>query len=221
MDGGRRAALARRALAGYPHGPDAPQEATARGLARVERAEAVIIVEGVCDQVAVETVARRRGVDLDHEGIAVLPVGGAQAAAAHLEELGPQGEHLLLAGLYDTDATATFRRAVTRAGLGRPETEADLARLGFHRCHRDLEEELIRAVTPEVAVEVIESQGDLGSLRTFQKQPDWRGRPLPDQLRRFLGSKARRGQRYARLFMERVDVDRAPPPILGVLDHLV
>jgi hypothetical protein len=212
--------MARRALVGYPHGPDAPQAATALALGRVDEAEAVIVVEGVSDQIAVETLARRLGRDLDDEGIAVLPVGGAQAAAAHLRAIGPNGADLHLAGLFDLDAAETARRALFEAGVGRPHSDDDLAFLGFHLCVRDLEDELIRAVGADRVVEIIESQGELGPLRTFQKQPDWRHRPLDRQLHRFFGSKARRSLRYARLLVEAMDIDRAPRPLSAVLTEL-
>lgn len=217
MRGHQRADLARRALAGYANGPDAPQEATARALERVERSEAIIVVEGISDQIAVETLARRRGRDLDAEGVAVLPVGGAGAAARYLTEQGPSGERRDLVGLLDADAADTFCRALRRAGIGRPRTADDLAALGFHVCQRDLEDELIRAVGPEAVVAVIESQGELGPFRTFQKQPEWRGRPTDEQLHRFFASKARRTLRYARLLIEAVDLDRAPNPLDAVL----
>jgi predicted ATP-dependent endonuclease of OLD family len=43
------------------------------------RPRAVILVEGVSDQRAVEAVAERRRRDLAAEGVAVVPIGGAQA----------------------------------------------------------------------------------------------------------------------------------------------
>lgn len=218
MDGEQRAELARRALDGYVHGPDAPQEATARALAKARRAEAVILVEGICDQIAVETLATRLGRDLDAEGITVVPIGGAQAIVPHLREFGPTGEHLELAGLCDNDAAETFRRALITAHVGRPADVGEMAELGFHVCVRDLEEELIRAVGADIVQTVIESQGDLGSFRTFQKQPDWRGRPVEDQLHRYLGSQARRSLRYSRLLIETVELERVPRPLAAVLD---
>lgn len=220
MDGRTRAALARRALGDYANGPDAPQEATFRALQKVDRAEAVILVEGISDQIAVETLALRRGRDLEAEGIAVLPIGGAHAASHYLRELGPAGEHLELAGLCDADAADTFRRALASAEIGRPRTTAELANYGFHVCRPDLEGELIRAAGPDQVVAVIESQGDLGSLRTFQKQPQWRDRPVADQLHRFFGSKARRSLRYARLLVESVPLDQVPQPLAAVLDQV-
>ena len=57
MDITRRRELARRLLNGYVHGPAAATEATAQALAKVAAAEAVVLVEGISDQIAVETLA--------------------------------------------------------------------------------------------------------------------------------------------------------------------
>ena len=37
----------------------------------------VVLVEGTSDRRAVETLARRRGRDLQAEGVAVVPMGGS------------------------------------------------------------------------------------------------------------------------------------------------
>lgn len=76
-------------LAGYVSGPEAATEATAVALARAEVARVVVLVEGVSDQIAVETLALRHGRDLAAEGVAVLPAGlGAPGSRADLERLG-------------------------------------------------------------------------------------------------------------------------------------
>ena len=76
---------------------------------------AVILVEGISDQIAIETLASRQGRDLDHEGIVVLPMGGAQAITRFARQLGPAGERLALAGFCDADATtASVARATRR-----------------------------------------------------------------------------------------------------------
>ena len=82
------------------------------------------------------------------------------------------------------------------------------------------EDELIRALGPASVEAVIDSQGDLGSFRTFQKQPAWRGRSIEGQLRRFMGSADRRKIRYARLLVAALDLDRVPRPLDGVLAHV-
>ena len=51
----------------------------------------VVLVEGVSDQRAVQALARRRGRDLEDEGVAVVPMGGAQAIAGFVERYGPRG----------------------------------------------------------------------------------------------------------------------------------
>ena len=51
---------------------------------------AVVLVEGVSDQRALEALAQRRGRDLDAEGISVIPMGGAQAIGHFLDVYGPQ-----------------------------------------------------------------------------------------------------------------------------------
>ena len=95
-----------------------------------------------------------------------------------------------------------------------------MERLGFHVCVADLEDELIRAVGPEGVETVLDAHGDLSSFRTFQLQPAWRGRPVDDQLRRFMGSADRRKIRYARLLVDALDLARVPRPLDGVLSCL-
>ena len=53
--GSMRADDAEGLLAGYVTGPAAATEATAMALARADAARAVVLVEGVSDQIAVET----------------------------------------------------------------------------------------------------------------------------------------------------------------------
>jgi hypothetical protein len=57
MDVTNRRELARRALDGYVSGPAASTRATARALAKVDNAVAVVLVEGISDQIAMETAA--------------------------------------------------------------------------------------------------------------------------------------------------------------------
>ena len=73
---------------------------------------------------------------------------------------------------------------------------------------------------PPRVEEVVEAHGDLGPFRTLQKQPEWRGRPVEDQLRRFMGSGGSRKIRYARLLVEALDLDAVPRPLDLVLAHV-
>jgi hypothetical protein len=173
---------------------------------------AVVLVEGTSDQRALEALDVRRGRDLVAEGVAVVPIGGAQAIGRFVDRFGPRGLDLRLAGLCDAAEQGEFRRALERAGLG-----SDLERLGFFVCSADLEEELIRALGSPAVEQLVEAQGDLGSFRTLQKQPAWRGRPIEEQLRRFFGSGARRKIRYARLLVDALDLADVPRPLDLVL----
>ena len=181
---------------------------------------AAVLVEGISDQQAVETLARRRGRDLEAEGVAVVPIGGAQAIGRVLTELGPPGLGVRLAGLYDVAEEGDFRRGLERAGLGVQLTRAAMEELGFYACEADLEEELIRALGAAGVVEVLHAHGDLGPFRTLQKQAAWQGRPTEEQLRRFMGSGGRRKIRYARYLVEALDPAQVPRPLDRVLAHV-
>ena len=195
-------------------------EATRRALAKASDSRAVVLVEGISDQIALETLAARRGRNLDGEGISVVPIGGAQAIGRFLTRLGDQASGATLAGLCDAGEEKIFRRSLERAGFGSDLTRSDMERLGFYVCVEDLEDELIRAVGPAAAEAVFDSQGDLGSFRTFQKQPAWRGQRIEAQLRRFMCSADRRNIRYARLLVDALDLARVPRPLDGVLAHV-
>jgi hypothetical protein len=186
----------------------------------VQGAHAVVLVEGISDQVALETLAERRGRNLAGEGVAVVPIGGAQAIGRVLELYGPKGLDLRLAGLYDAGEERDFRRGLERAGLGSDLTRAEMERLGFHVCDADLEEELIRALGAAAVERVVEAQGDLGSFRTLQKQAAWQGRPTEEQLRRFMGSGGRRKIRYARFLVAALELGQVPRPLDRVLAHV-
>jgi hypothetical protein len=179
---------------------------------------AVVLVEGISDRLAVEALAVRRGRNLAGEGVAVVPIGGAQAIGRFLDRFGPRGLNLTLAGLCDSAEERDFRRGLERAGLGSDLTRPDMEALGFYVCDVDLEDELIRALGPSAVERVFEAQGDLGSFRTFQKQPAWRGRPTEAQARRFLGSSAGKAK-YAPLFVDALDLGRVPRPLDRVLAH--
>lgn len=109
MDVIDRRELARRALDGYISGSDATSRATTRALAKVDNAVAVVLVEGISDQIALETAAVGRGRDLDAERVVIVPIGGAHAIDRFLTRLGPPGTRARLAGLCDLREEEIFR----------------------------------------------------------------------------------------------------------------
>ena len=182
---------------------------------------AVVLVEGVSDQYALQALAERRDRDLDAEDISVVPIGGAQAIGRFLNHYGPQGLDVKLAGLCDAGEEGDFRRALERAGLGSNLTRAEMEVLGFYVCDADLEDELIRALGAAAVERILEAQGRLGSFRTMQKQPAWRGRPAEEQLRRFMGSSGPGKIRWAPLLVDALDLaTQVPRPLDRVLAHV-
>lgn len=182
-------------------------------LAADPEPKAVILVEGISDQIAVDALAECRGRNLRADGVAVVPIGGAQAIGRFLNLFGPRGLDLTLAGLCDAGEERHFARALERAGLATNGSRPEMESLGFYVCEPDLEAELIRAHGAEAVQEIAAVHGDLDAFRTLQKQPEWRGRPVEEQLRRWLGSGGRRKTRYARYLVEALQPDGVPRPL--------
>ena len=85
--------------------------------------------------------------------------------------------------------------------------------LGFYVCVADLEDELIRALGAAAVEQVVDAQGELGSFRTFQKQPAQQGRTVEEQLRRFMGTRSGRKVRYATLLVDALALDEGAPAL--------
>jgi hypothetical protein len=207
---------------GLPHDQEMPVYADFyRGKTpKVLLARAVVLVEGVSDQLAVEALAERRGRNLEAEGVSIVPMGGATNIKKALAVFGPQGFDVRLAGLCDAGEEGDFRRALELAGLGSNLTRAATERLGFYVCVADLEDELIRALGVPAVERVLDAQGDLESFRTFQKQPAWRGRAAEDQLRRFIGTTSGRKIQSGAMLVEALELTRVPRPLDGALAHV-
>lgn len=173
----------------------------------------VILVEGASDRIAVEAVARRLGRDM--AGIAVVSAEGVGNFAALAVRYRAQG--VPMSGLCDLAEVVWVCRALVKAKVGIALDRAGLAALGFHALDRDLEDELIRAVGLERALELLAEHGDLEAFRTLQRQRAWRDASVIDQLRRFLGAGAGRKIRYAAIFVDALAVDRLPGALVRVV----
>ena len=147
----------------------------------------------------------------------VVPIGGAQAIEGHLFRFGPHGADIPVVGMCDAGEEEYFRRALAAVGLGSPANRLEMESLGFFVCDEDLEDELIRAVGRPAIETLLDSQGDLGSFRTLQRQPAWRSQPFDSQMRRFLGAGSRRKLRYALLLVQSLEADDIPSPLSAVL----
>ena len=181
---------------------------------------AVVLVEGMSDQAALQALAARRGRDLRGEGVFVVPMGGATNIGHFLGLFGPRGFGVRLAGLCDEGEESDFRRGLERAGLGAAADRASLAGLGFFVCVADLEDELIRSLGVRRVAELIEAEGELGPFQTFTRQPAQRSRPREQQLRRFMGTRSGRKIRYGHVLAAALDLTRVPGPLAGVLSRV-
>src|SRR4029077_5752315 len=99
---------------------------------------AAVLVEGVSDQLALQALAKRRGRNLDAEGVSVVAMGGATNIRSFLNRSGPKGCGARRAALCDAGEGGDFRRGLEGAGLGSNLTRVDMERLGFYVCVADL-----------------------------------------------------------------------------------
>ncbi|MEU1687679.1 TOPRIM nucleotidyl transferase/hydrolase domain-containing protein [Micromonospora sp. NPDC005707] len=182
--------------------------ADAAGLA----AGTVVLVEGDSDRRAIEAVARRQGHTL--AGVAVVPMGGVTNLRHFLDLFAGRR----ITGLYDAGEEEYVRRVLSAPGADL--SPAGIARLGFHACRADLEDELIRALGTARVEQLVEAAGDLRSLRRFQQQPAQQGRPLAGQLHRFIGTRSGRKSQYATLLADALDPARTPAPLDRLLTLL-
>jgi Predicted ATP-dependent endonuclease of the OLD family len=204
----------------HPAGPRPPLvPATAREWALNANASAAILVEGWSDQAAIDALARRRGWDLQSEGILTLPIGGVTNLGAFIQVLGASGLGLSLAGLCDAAEEDYATRTLERAGMGTDLKRTDLEAMGFFICEADLEDELIRALGATAVEAVLDAQGELNSFRRFQEQPAQRGRGLNGQLRRFIGTRAGRKVRYGSLLIDAINLAQVPRALELAIAH--
>ena len=162
---------------------------------------AVVLVEGPSDRIALETLAARRGRDLAAESVTVVAIGGAQAIERTLRGL----SGVRLAGLYDVAEERDVLRGLERVGR-----RAD----GFFACDPDLEGELVRALGTERMLALVEERGQLGAFTTYRKQPAQRAKALDAQLHGWLHNWK---IRYAAPLVEALDLARVPPPLDALL----
>lgn len=90
--------------------------------------------------------------------------------------------------------------------------------MGFFACTEDLEDELIRACGAGRVEASLRENGDLPAFRRMQQQPQWRGRDVEAQLRRWIAGGAERKLRYARILVDALPIGELPRPLTAVLD---
>jgi hypothetical protein len=175
-----------------------------------------ILVEGTSDALALSEFARRRGRDLEAEGVPVLTLGGGGGLAPRLAELGPRGRDVPLLGLCDADHERRWAGWLEAAGLGSRPDRDSMERAGFFVCDPDLEGELIRALGVPEVLQLLATDGEAYAWETFLQQPAQQNvrKSDVDLLRRFLGAQSRRKTKYPRLL---VAAGAEPRPLVELL----
>lgn len=182
------------------------------------RAPVIVLVEGPSDAAVIRCLAARRGLEVAPGAVQIEPMGGVTNLGHHLRRhVGAGDRHVV--GLYDAPDARVVARALRR--MGEPvRAGEDLTRYGFFGCDRDLEDELLRALGPGAALAALDELGDLGRFRTFQGQPEWRGRELHVQLHRFAGSASGRKVALAERLAARLTAQTVPAPLVALLERL-
>ncbi|WP_245988397.1 hypothetical protein [Flexivirga caeni] len=177
----------------------------------------VVLLEGVSDIAAVQSVARAR--ELDLADVRLVDLGGITNVQRELRELQRATADFDILGLCDAPEVRFVERALH--AVGRPaRDESDLAAYGFFVCRVDLEDELIRALGTDRVIEVIARLGLATKLATLRQQPAWQDRPLADQLHRFCGVASGRKELLAGALAEALDPERVPAPLAALIDRI-
>ena len=189
-----------------------------------------VLLEGTSDVAAVRALRAARGVRPDDEPCLLVDMGGATNIRRHL------------AAAAGSRSPSPCRRAVRRAGgavlragarrhrngCRRPVTcPADgtasvttLPDFGFQVCRRDLEDELMRALGVDGTLAVLADLDLDAAFAAFTRQLAWQGRPVMDQLRRFVGTTSGRKELLAGAMAAALDAGDCPPPLAALLDSM-
>ncbi|MEO7446887.1 MAG: TOPRIM nucleotidyl transferase/hydrolase domain-containing protein [Humibacillus sp.] len=178
-----------------------------------------VLLEGLSDVAAVRAVASTLGLDLDASEVRLVDMGGATNVRRHLRAAADQERSPRVIGMCDVKEGGFVVRAL-RDLLCDVRSAADLPRWGFQLCDRDLEDELLRALTPSQVSAVLSGLGLTDRFAAFRRQPAWSGRDLHEQLHRFSGVASGRKELMAQALAGALDVTRLPPPIAALVGSL-
>ena len=165
-------------------------------------AEAVILLEGHSDLLAIRVLARALDVDLDARGISLLSLDGAGSVVHYLSLFGPAGLGLALRGLCDADHEETWRTRLQDAGI-EVTNRAAMNAVGFLGTQRV--SGLIEQENADQAFANFTQQGAIANLSLAEQQHD------------FLHKKS---VRWAPVLAADLSVEDIPQPICDLLEGL-
>jgi hypothetical protein len=184
------------------------------------RAPVIVLVEGASDAAVIRVLCAARGLVESATTYQVRDMGGVTNVGHHLRSLQDDGcGPARVLGLYDAPEERFVLRALRREGYDVTDG-ADLAGLGFVVCDRDLEEELIRALGADRVEAALAELGELERFRSFQRQPQWRGREVTVQLHRFAGTASGRKLLLARRLAEELTPQTTPVALAALVGEI-
>lgn len=175
-----------------------------------------VLLEGASDVAAVRVVARRSGLDLAGRGVHLADMRGATNIGRHLVAATEAADRPHVLGMCDAPEALYFVRALRRVGCA-VHAAHDLPRWGFQVCHRDLEDELMRALGESGTRDVVESLGLTQRFAMLTQQPAWLAQPFHEQVHRFAGAASGRKELMAAALAEALDPEALPTPLAGLL----
>ncbi|MFC7491598.1 MULTISPECIES: hypothetical protein [unclassified Knoellia] len=189
-----------------------------------------VLLEGTSDVAAVRSLRAARGVQPDDEPCRLVDMGGATNVRRHLAAAAESDPLPRVLGLCDEQEAPYFVRALTAyrtvvrvpSGPG-PTAQPSVATLpdfGFQVCRRDLEDELMRALGVDGTLAVLADLDLDATFAAFTRQLAWQGRPIMDQLRRFVGTTSGRKELLAGAMAAALAEDDCPPPLTALLDSM-
>ena len=188
-------------------------------LPDVPEPRVVVLLEGRSDVAAVRTLAVARGLDETDGRLELVDMGGATNVRRHLDVLLRHPDPPRVLGMCDAGEVAFFRTALTAHGIAVPDSKV-MGAVGFHVCHRDLEDELIRALGADQVLAVLDELELVDRFAALQQQPAWRGRSLHAQLRRFAGVASGRKALFGAALAAALSPQRVPGPLATLLDQI-
>ncbi|MFC7486668.1 hypothetical protein ACOCJ7_10555 [Knoellia sp. CPCC 206453] len=189
-----------------------------------------VLLEGASDVAAVRALRARSGVEPDAEPSILVDMGGATNIRRHLAAAAEMDPRPRVIGLCDEKEAPYFVRALTaygnvvRAPAGPVRAVAPsvstLPDFGFQVCRRDLEDELMRALGVEGTLAVLADLDLDATFAAFTRQLAWQGRPVLDQLRRFVGTTSGRKELLAGALAAALDESATPAPLAALLSSM-
>lgn len=168
----------------------------------------VVLLEGRSDVAAVRALLAPR--DLDRAEVRLVDLGGVTNVRRGLAQLLGEPTPPPVLGMCDAGEAPVFRAAFAEHG-GSQGT-------AFTVCHRDLEDELVRALGADTVLGLLDELGLARRFDGLRRQLAWREQPLHEQLHRFAGVASGRKELLAGAMAAALTPAQVPRPLADLVD---